>query len=114
MDGIERRRYPRFPVHYDVLCENPEAHPPKRIHAIAENASRTGIKIRFSGNLQPGEQLKVEVSKSIGSKPISFYGSVVWEKESPLVYGEHQAGINITKIGWTDTDRLITDLDMQN
>jgi len=108
----ERRRYPRFPVHYDVLCENVDDSRTKALHAVAENASRTGLKIRFSGLLENAINLRLQIHKSVSTRPISCFGRVVWQKDSPLVYGEKVAGIQITKIGWTETDKLITNLDI--
>lgn len=111
MDNAERRRYQRVPVHYDVLCSPIENSSIKKLNAFAENASRTGLKLRFSGILRKNELVKLEILKTISSKPIKAFGKVVWQKESPLVYGEKIAGIVITKIGWTETDKLITSLD---
>lgn len=111
MESVERRRYPRVPVHYDVLCENIDNSSPKKLHALAENASRTGLKLRFAGMLKRNDLLKLEILKTISSKPIKAFGKVVWQKESPLVYGENIAGVIITKIGWTETDKLVTNVD---
>lgn len=105
----ERRRYPRVPVHYDVLYKNIDDTAKKnKRRAVAENASRTGLKIRYSGELKKDDLLELDIYKSLKSKPIHAYGKIVWEKESPLVYGEKMSGIFLTKIGWTETDKLIT------
>ncbi|MFH1791968.1 MAG: PilZ domain-containing protein [Candidatus Omnitrophota bacterium] len=110
--GIERRKYPRFPVHYSVLCTAIEKKFIK-LRTTAENASRTGLKILFSGDkIVPKDQLKLEVVKSIAAKPITCYGTVVWTKESPLVYGERSAGIHLTKIAWTESSKLTTNIDI--
>lgn len=109
----ERRKYPRYPVHYDVMCEDVDAdRDSKTVHAVAENASRTGLKLRFSGLLKSSALLKLHILKTISSRPITCYGRLVWQKDSPLVYGEKVAGVYITKIGWTETDKLITNLDI--
>jgi len=110
--SMERRRYPRFPVHYDVICENSDNELDQPIRAIAENASRTGIKVRYAGIMQANRNVRVQILKTVSSKPIVCFGQIVWEKDSPLVYGERTAGINITKIGWTETDKLITNIDI--
>lgn len=111
MNGMERRKYPRFPVHYDVLCDDVDNPSQRRIHAVAENASRTGLKLRYSGLLKTNDQIKLQILKTVSSKPFTCYGRVIWQRESPLVYGENMAGVHITKIGWTETERLITNLD---
>lgn len=108
MEGTERRKYPRHPVHYSVNCTIVDKDAKTRILAVAENASRTGLKLRFSGLFTPNDPLKLEIFKSITSKPIVCYGKVIWVKESPLVYGEKMAGIHITKIGWTESSQLVT------
>jgi len=109
----ERRKYPRFPVHYDVLCKDIDDPGQKPIRGIAENASRTGLKLRIPGHaINPRAQLKIEILKNLSARPINCFGKVVWESESTLVYGERVAGIQITKIGWSETDKLITNLDI--
>lgn len=105
---VERRRYRRYPVHYDVLYQSIKAPYKKMKRAIAENASRTGLKIRYNGLLKRNDLIKVKILKSLDSKPIDAYAKVVWQKESPLVYGERWAGIFLTKVGWTETERLIS------
>jgi len=104
---MERRRYPRIPVHYDVLCKVIDGPSEAKLRAIVENVSRTGLKLRASNFMKRNSLLKLDILKTISSKPITAYGKVVWEKESPLVYGEVLTGVEITKIGWTETDRLV-------
>ena len=112
MKTMDQRQYPRVPVHYSVLTSNVTTPTPKKMHMIAENASRTGLKLLHSGLLRKNDQLKLEGTKLIDSKPITCYGKVMWDKESRLVYGEKIAGIHLTKIGWSETARLITPLDV--
>ena len=108
---VERRRYPRYPVHYDILYRKIKGPFNKKTHAIVENASRMGLKILFSGLLKRDDLLQLSIFKSLHSKPINACGKVVWQKDSPLVYGEKTAGIFLTKIGWTETDKLISNAD---
>jgi len=110
MDNTERRLYPRVPVFYEVRCENADDPSQGPVTAMAENASRTGLKLRFSGLLEKANLLKLSIQKAVGADPIVCYGKVVWQKKSELVYGETIAGINITRIGWTETSRLISNL----
>jgi len=114
---VERRRYPRYPVHYDILLHYDilyrkiEDSFNKKKRAIVENASRTGLKIHFSGLLKRNDLLQLNIFKSLHSKPINACGKVAWQKKSPLVYGERIAGIFLTKIGWTETEKLINNTD---
>jgi len=103
----ERRKYPRYPVHYDVMYKNLKERPSKKSHAIAENASRTGLKLRLPKLLKTNDILELKIYKSVDSEPISATGKVVWQKESLLVYGEKWAGVYLTKIGWTESAKLI-------
>ncbi|NQT23557.1 MAG: PilZ domain-containing protein [Candidatus Omnitrophica bacterium] len=104
---IERRKYTRYPVHYDVYYRNIKDSSSKKNHAIVENVSRTGFKLRLPKLLQKNTDLELNIYKSIDSKPISAHGKVIWGKESPLVYGEKWAGIYFTKIGWTESAKLV-------
>jgi len=81
----ERRKYPRVAVRYNVLCENADDPKQRRIHAAAENASRTGLKIRFAGLLKKGTLLKLKIFKTLGSETISCFGKVAWQKESLIL-----------------------------
>ncbi|MDD5439952.1 MAG: PilZ domain-containing protein [Candidatus Omnitrophica bacterium] len=110
MENTERRRYPRIPVYYNVCCENADNPADRPVHAVAENASRTGLKLRFAGLLNRENLLRMSIQKTDNTEPIVCYGKVVWQKSSPLIYGETLAGINITRIGWTETNKLISDL----
>ncbi len=108
---MERRRYLRYPVHYDISYREIKGPFNKKKHAIVENVSRTGLKIRFSGLLKRDDLLQLSIFKFLHSKPINACGKVVWQKDSSLVYGERIAGIFLTKIGWTETDKLINNTD---
>ena len=108
---VERRRYPRYPVHYDILYRKIEDSFNKKKRAIVENASRTGLRIHFSGLLKRNGLLQLSIFKFLHSKPINACGKVIWQKKSPLVYGERIAGIFLTKIGWTETEKLINNTD---
>lgn len=108
---VERRRYSRYPVHYDILYRKINGSSNRKKCAIVENASRTGLKIHFSDLLKRNDLLRLSIFKSLHSKPIDACGKVVWQKESPLVYGERIAGIFLTKIGWTETDKIINNTD---
>jgi hypothetical protein len=82
------------------------------LRTIAENASRTGIRIKYSGHINPSNNLRLFIYKNGSANPITCTGKLIWERESQLVYGERSAGLNITKIGWTETEKLITNLDI--
>jgi len=107
MEREERRKYPRFPVYYDLLYKKTAESNNNKKQAIVENVSRTGVKIRTSGILKKDDELELTIYKSPNATPIGAHGRVVWYKESPFVYGEKLAGIFFTKIGWTESGKLI-------
>ena len=104
---VEKRRYPRFPVHYDLTYRNIKKPTENKKRGIVENVSRTGLKLRLPSSLKENDILELTIFKSVASRPIHGYGKVIWHKESTLVYGEKVAGIFLTKIGWTETGRLV-------
>jgi len=103
----DKRKYPRFQVHYDVVCEGPNGQTEKKVYAVCENVSRIGMKLSFQGDLPKDSLIKFEILKSPDTDFITCYGKVVWEKDSSLVYGETNAGVHITKMRWTETEKLI-------
>jgi hypothetical protein len=103
----DRRRYPRYPAHYDVTYKNIDDTSSVNHHATAENVSRLGIKMHFAGQLNKNDIIHLQIYKPLDPEPINAIGKVVWKGESPLVYGEKVAGISLTKVGWTETGRLI-------
>ena len=104
---VEKRRYPRVPVRYDVMYRDISAKINEKKWALVENASRLGLKIKFSGLVKKNDILELAIYKSPASDPINAYGKVIWEKDSALVYGEKEAGIFLTKVGWTETAKLV-------
>ena len=104
---IDRRRYPRIPVHYDLAYKKTNGKMDSIKRALVQNVSRVGMKIKYSDDLRKDDMLRLDVYKTVDSEPITCFGRVVWHQESPLIYGEKEAGICFTRIGWSDTGTLV-------
>ena len=103
---MERRKYQRYKlahkVKYSPLSTNPESS--DQGNTQTEDVSRGGVRIRCKNAMDVGKVVNLKIYNSSHKKPIDADARVVWcRKES----GDSAVmGLNFTRIGWVESDKL--------
>jgi CheY-like chemotaxis protein len=89
-----RRRHTRVPIQADVVCVTGS----RTMRGVSWNLSQGGMQIE-TGNLQPGETVRLSFHLPVSDTAIDVTGAVVWAKEN-------RQGIQFTSVSARDQESI--------
>ena len=97
----ERRKYPRFDLKHDVIYKSSSG----KGKTVTDNVSRGGIKVKVEEAVDNGQNLDLSIFPFASKDPVDAVSTVVWNRKD--MDDSWLMGLAFTKIGWTESDRLI-------
>ncbi len=106
---MERRKFPRYNLVCKVLYKKTSSLL-WRNETYTENISLGGLKIKVKKLLEEGERLKLKIFDPSVKAPIKAEAKVIWAKKISHIRNSGAIGLAFTRIGWTDTTRLLKNI----
>jgi len=104
----ERRKYPRYDVSHSVVYRDllGQSEPTSEDETRTEDVSRGGISMRMNRLVEDGSILNLKIQNASYKKPIDADARVVWIKKT--MDNATLLGLSFTRIGWIESDKLLT------
>ena len=104
----ERRKYPRYDVSHPVVYRDVlgQSDPTSEGETRTEDVSRGGVSMKINRLVEDGSVLNLKIHNTSYKKPVDADARVVWIKKT--IDDVTLLGLSFTRIGWIESDKLLT------